>query len=182
MTREWITARAPKRPIRGRGSTRVGNRRSIADARIGSQVSGAVETESQSPGCETVVTDAQHRQLLWLMAEFFRTVGCTDLRARLPGFTPPQVLSGTLEDHRPDLICRQTNQARTALILEVVPPHELESPLQEHRWTLLSSAAKLYGAELHFAVPRWSQLGAPDQLLRRRLQRMEIVTQRVWTP
>lgn len=116
------------------------------------------------------------------MAEYFRTIGCTEIRARLPGYTPPQVLSGTLEDHRPDLTCRQANQAKTALILEVVPPSELDAPALEHRWTLLSSAAKLYGAELHFAVPRWCELGAPDQLLRRRLQRMEIVTQKIWTP
>jgi hypothetical protein len=92
------------------------------------------------------------------------------------------VLSGTLEDHRPDLTCRQANQAHTALILEVVPPGDLEVPALEHRWTLLSSAAKLYGAELHFVVPRWSEFGAPDQLLRKRLARMEIVTQRIWTP
>ena len=141
-----------------------------------------VETETISPGCEPVVADEQRRKLLWLMAEFFRTIGCSDLRARLPGYTPPQILSGTLEDHRPDLTCRQANHARTALILEVVPPSELELPELEHRWTLLSSAAKLYGAELHFVVPRWSTQGPPDQLLRRRLQRMEIVTQRIWTP
>ena len=116
------------------------------------------------------------------MAEYFRTIGCTEIRARLPGYTPPQILSGTLEDHRPDLTCRQSNQAKTALILEVVPPHELDSPILEHRWTLLSSAAKLYSAELHFAVPRWSTMGAPDQMLRRRLGRMEILTQRIWTP
>ena len=141
-----------------------------------------METESQNPGCETVVADEPKRQLLWLMAEFFRTVGGTEIKARLPGYPPPQVLSGTLEDHRPDLTCRQGNHAKTALILEVVPPSELELPLLEHRWTLLSSAAKLYGAELHFAVPRWSSLGASDQILRRRLARMEILTQRIWTP
>lgn len=141
-----------------------------------------METETLNPGCEAVVADESRRQLLWLMAEYFRTIGCTEIRARLPGFTAPQVLSGTLEDHRPDLTCRQANQARTALILEVVPPHEVEAAILEHRWTLLSSAAKLYSAELHFAVPRWSELGAPDQLLRKRLQRMEITTQRIWTP
>ncbi len=116
------------------------------------------------------------------MAEFFRTVSCTEIKARLPGYPPPQVLSGTLEDHRPDLTCRQGNRARTALILEVVPYEEVEATHLEHRWTLLSSAAKLYSAELHFVVPRWSPLGPTDQILRRRLQRMEILSHHIWTP
>jgi hypothetical protein len=141
-----------------------------------------VETQIQSPWCEPVVAEGARRQLLWLMAEYFRTIGGTEIRARLPGYEPPQVLSGTLEDHRPDLTCRQSNRAQTPLLLEVVPPHEVDSLAVEHRWTLLASAAKLYNAELHFAVPRWSSLGPADQLLKRRLQRMEIATQRVWTP
>jgi hypothetical protein len=141
-----------------------------------------VETETQNPGCEAVAGDEERRRLLWLMAEFFRTVGYTEIKARLPGYTAPQVLSGTLEDHRPDLTCRQSNQARTALILEVVPAHELDIAQLEHRWTLLASAAKLYTAELHFATPRWGPAGACDQLLRKRLSRMEITAQKVWTP
>jgi hypothetical protein len=141
-----------------------------------------VETETLNPGCEAVVADEERRRLLWLMAEFFRTIGCTEIKARLPGYPAPSVLSGTLEDHRPDLTCRQANQARTSLILEIVPISDMELPHMEHRWTLLSSAAKLYSAELHFAIPRWSAQGAPDQILRRRLQRMEITTQRIWTP
>ena len=50
----------------------------------------------------------------------------------------------------------------------------------EHRWTLLSSAAKLYGAELHFVVPKWSAAGAGDQALRRRLERLDIAHHRIW--
>jgi hypothetical protein len=66
-------------------------------------------------------------------------------------------------------------------MLEVVPLGELDDPSMEHRWTLLSSAAKLYGAELHFVVPKWSHsLGAGDQLLRRRLERLEIGHHRIW--
>ncbi|MET0403096.1 MAG: hypothetical protein ABW123_11865, partial [Cystobacter sp.] len=62
-----------------------------------------------SPGCEPVVEDEERRRLLWLMAEYFRTIGCTDIKARLPGFMPPPVLSGTIEDHRPDFTCRQSD-------------------------------------------------------------------------
>jgi hypothetical protein len=139
-----------------------------------------VETQALKYGSEPVAESEERRRLLWLMAEYFKTLGYTDLKARLPGYVPPVVLSGTLEDHRPDLSCRQSNSARTPTLLEVIPADEIEDPRMEHRWTLLSSAAKLYGAELHFAVPKWSSLGAGDQLLKRRLERLEITHQRIW--
>ena len=132
------------------------------------------------PGCESVVESEDRRQLIWLMAEFFRTVGYTDVKARLPGFSPPPVLSGTLEDHRPDVTCRQTNSARTPLIAEVVTPDSLRDPGIEHRWSLLGSAAKLYNAELHFVVRKWSPVGSPEARLKLRLAQMELTAHRVW--
>jgi hypothetical protein len=133
------------------------------------------------PGCEPVVESDDRRRLLWLMAEYFRTMGYTDIKARLPGFMPPPVLSGTLEDHRPDFTCRQSDTARTPIIMEVVCSNEVEDPHLENRWSLLSSAAKLYNAELHFVIPKWSHQGAVDAILRRRLQRMDLTPNRVWT-
>jgi hypothetical protein len=134
-----------------------------------------------NPGCEPVVEEEERRRLLWLMAEYFRTIGCTDIKARLPGFMPPPVLSGTIEDHRPDFTCRQSDSARTPIILEIVTPNMVEDPVTENRWSLLSSAAKLYNAELHFVIPKWAPRGAVDQVLKRRLARMELTANRVWT-
>ena len=137
-------------------------------------------TQTYAPGCEPVVDDEDRRRLLWLMAEYFRTVGYTDIKARLPGFMPPPVLSGTLEDHRPDFTCRQSDSNRTPIIMEVVTPATVEDPRFENRWSLLSSAARLYNAELHFVVPKWAATGAVDTLLRRRLARMDLPFNRVW--
>ncbi len=134
-----------------------------------------------SPGCEPVVEEEERRRLLWLMAEYFRTIGYTDIKARLPGFMPPPILSGTIEDHRPDFTCRQTDSARTPIILEIVPPEMVENPLAENRWSLLASAAKLYNAELHFVVPKWATTGPVDLSLKRRLARMELIVNRIWT-
>lgn len=139
-----------------------------------------METQATRFGSEPIAESEDRRRLLWLMAEYFKTLGFSDVKARLPGYVPPVVLSGTLEDHRPDLSCRQSNGARTPTLLEVVPAEEIEDPRMEHRWTLLSSAAKLYGAELHFAVPKWCTMGPGDQLLKRRLERLEISHQRIW--
>jgi hypothetical protein len=75
------------------------------------------EPHGYPPGCEPVVDESDHRRLLWLMAEYFRTLGYTDIKARLPGFVPPPILSGTLEDHRPDFTCRQLDGGKTPIIL-----------------------------------------------------------------
>ena len=131
-------------------------------------------------GCEPVVGNEHRRRLLWLMAEYFRTLGYTDIKARLPGYVPPPVLSGTIEDHRPDFTCRQSDRERTPIILEVVTEDNVGDPGADNRWSLLSSAARLYNAELHFVVPKWHPNASIDAALRRRLQRLELSYNRVW--
>src|SRR5215475_7742414 len=83
------------------------------------------ESNLEAPGmsagaCDAVLHDGPRRRVLWLMAEYFRTLGYSDVKARLPGHLSPTVLSGTLEDHRPDLTCRQADSAHTPVLLEVV--------------------------------------------------------------
>ena len=53
-------------------------------------------------------------------------------------------------------------------------------PSADNRWSLLSSAARLYNAELHFVVPKWDPRASVDTALRRRLQRLELAFNRVW--
>jgi len=62
-----------------------------------------------------------------------------------------------------------------------VTPALMDNPECENRWSLLSSAAKLYNAELHFVVPKWASTGPVDSVLRRRLARMDLTPNRVWT-
>lgn len=137
--------------------------------------------QETAPGCEPVIEEEERRRLLWLMVEYFRTLGATDIKARLPGFVPPPVLSGTLEDHRPDFTCRQSDSNKTPVIVEVVTTGLVEDPNADNRWSLLASAAKLYNAELHFVVPKWTSVGAIDSVLKRRLARLELTVNRVWT-
>ncbi|HEY1905168.1 MAG TPA: hypothetical protein VGG91_03955 [Myxococcaceae bacterium] len=131
-------------------------------------------------GCDAVLHDGPRRRVLWLMAEYFRTLGYSDVKARLPGHTAPSVLSGTLEDHRPDLTCRQGDSHHTPVLLEVVLPETLEADGFENRWSLLASAARLYAAELHFVVPRWTSRGSIERGLRRRLRDMDVQPKRIW--
>ncbi|HEY3586850.1 MAG TPA: hypothetical protein VGK85_06850 [Myxococcaceae bacterium] len=135
---------------------------------------------AQANGREPIVQDGARRRFLWLMAEYFRTLGCSDVKARLPGHCAPNVLNGTLEDHRPDLTCRQADRGKTPMLLEVVLPEMVDDPASENRWSLLASAARLYAAELHFVVPRWTRLGSIDRRLRCRLREMGLFPNRIW--
>jgi len=130
--------------------------------------------------CDAVLHDGPRRNVLWLMAEFFRTLGYSDVKARLPGHLAPEMLMGTLEDHRPDLTCRQHDSARTPVFLEVVIGEELERQGAENRWSLLASAARLYSAELHFVVPSWTPRGSVERRLRRRLDDMDVHPNHIW--
>ncbi len=147
------------------------------------KLEGRLETETEGAppqACAPVLGEGPRRHLLWLMAEFFRTLGYSDVKARLPGHTAPAVLNGTLEDQRPDMTCRQGDRARTPVLLEVVLPSELDDPANDSRWSLLASAARLYSAELHFVVPRWTSRGGIDRRLRRRLRDMDVQPNRIW--
>jgi hypothetical protein len=134
----------------------------------------------QREACDPVLHDGPRRNVLWLMAEYFRTLGFSNVKARLPGHMAPEMLNGTLEDHRPDLTCRQHDRGRTPVFLEVVVGEELDEPGTENRWSLLASAARLYSAELHFVVPRWSTRGSIDRRLRRRLSDMDVHPNHIW--
>jgi hypothetical protein len=142
--------------------------------------SESVSEGAQANGREPVVQEGPRRRFLWLMVEYFRTLGYSDVKARLPGHSTPNVLNGTLEDHRPDLTCRQADRGKTPVLLEVVLPETVDDPASENRWSLLASAARLYAAELHFVVPRWTRRGSVEWKLRRRLREMGLAPNRIW--
>jgi len=134
----------------------------------------------QADGREPVLRDGPRRNFLWLMVEYFRTLGYSDVKARLPGHAPPGVLNGTLEDHRPDLTCRQADRGKTPVLLEVVLPEAVDDPASENRWSLLASAAPRSAAPPRTAGPRWTRLGSIDRRLRRRLREMGLFPNRIW--
>lgn len=124
--------------------------------------------------------DPERARLLWLMSEYFRLNGCTDVRARLPDFIPPSLLEGTAGSHRPDFTCRLADRYRTPLVMEIVTPAGVVEPSADLRWTLLADAARVSGAELHFVVPRWSIGGSVEHILRRRLDELGVRPTRLW--
>lgn len=115
-----------------------------------------MQTSDVQPGCEPIVEDNFRKQMLWILAEQYRTEGCLDIKARLPGFVPPPIVSGTERDFRFDMTFRQTDKGRTPAILETITTNDIEDDKTlESRISLIFSAAELYGAQIYFAVPDW---------------------------
>ncbi len=120
-------------------------------------------------------------RMILLMAEFFRSLGYLDIRARLPGQPPPLVINGSIRNHQPDVTCLQTDARSTGILLDAVPIESIPDLETESRWTLFHSAAELYGAEFHVAVPRFiAHLSGPD-LVRTRLRDIGIRANHVWS-
>lgn len=128
-----------------------------------------------------IVLDPARERLVRTMVELFTTQGYSAIKARLVGSVAPPLLQGTHRDHRPDVsgVWSPTNKP---FMCDVVMPGAVDDPALESRLTILQSAARLYGAELHFACPNVRlkhDRGSMGEWLRRRLGRSEIIA-KVW--
>ncbi len=119
-------------------------------------------------------------RLVQLMAEFFRSLGYQDVRARLPDYPQPSNINGSLRNHQPDVTCLQNDAGSTAILLDAVPMEQVTDRLTESRWTLFCSAAELYGAEFHIAVPRITGKLLGPELVRTKLNGLGIKASYVW--
>lgn len=124
--------------------------------------------------------DLNRGRIILLMAEFFKSVAYRDVRARLPGYSQPLPINGSLKNHQPDVTCLQGDTQATGIVLDAVPIERLTDPETESRWTLFYSAADLYGAEFHIAVPRFRCRIPGPEAVRLRLRDLGIRAHYVW--
>lgn len=128
------------------------------------------------PGCEAVAQDIEKQRMIALMVAYIELNGGTNIHARIEGYAAPGILSGTIENARPDIVYRQGDKKATMTIVEVVP--EITTRAHANRWSLLGSAAKLYNAELHFVVKGDTKTDLAA-LLRNKLNAMDVGFRRV---
>lgn len=124
--------------------------------------------------------DLDRGRMILLMAEFFKSLSYLDIRARLPGYPQPSLVSGSLQNHQPDVTCLQSDTQATGIVLDAVPIERLTDSETESRWTLFHSAADLYGAEFHIAVPRFRGRIPGPEAVRLRLRDLGIHAHYVW--
>lgn len=112
------------------------------------------EKNAPVPGATDEIAHGDKRIMyIETMAELLAHTGHTDIKARSPDRTPPDVIKGQLEDHRPDLTCRQPSRRKTALILDTVFPADVIDDRLVNRLSLLASAAMHFKADLQFIIP-----------------------------
>lgn len=88
------------------------------------------------------------------MAEVLARSGYADVRADVAGFSPPDIVRGTVRSHRP---CLSARAAGRPILVDVFLPEEGEVDHQISRWHLFASAAEQMGGEFHLVVPSWME-------------------------
>lgn len=123
---------------------------------------------------DAVVIEPDRVHALTLAIALFEATGATNIRARLDGYKAPEVISGTLESHRPDLAISQSNALKTGMLLDVVLDPRT---LNRNRIHLFQSAAQAFNADLGFIL----QSSEPDAevTLRYRLAGLGVTPQKV---
>ena len=124
----------------------------------------------------------EHVNLIQMMASYFQSQGFTDVRADLPGYTQPETIRGTKEDHRPDITCRGNDAERTVIILEAETASTVSDGHTASQWTLFSAAARQWGGEFHVVVPKVVAGRSGHNVAKERAQQLGISLDQTWTP
>lgn len=128
-----------------------------------------------------IVFSPQRKRLITTMAEYFDALGYIGIRARIGGFSPPEILSGQVEDHRPDITGRW--RRRRGMICDIVTAEEMKN-WNPNRYSLFASAAELHGYELHYACPSTIEQATGESMverLTRRLLRHGVRPNKIWS-
>lgn len=142
-----------------------------------------MKTEEETdtpPGCRPIVEEKERCQLILLMAEYFQVLGYTNIKARISDYVHPPVLSGTAEDHRPDLMCIQLDKRHTPIFLEAITKKGMSESAAHNRWALFSSAAQLYKGEFHLVVQKFDLVSSLESIVRGKLQAFGISFKHIW--
>ncbi len=134
---------------------------------------------------ETVEIRGANRreELCALMAEYFRSEGCVDVRADAPSYSPPEKIIGSVKDHCPSLTCRRPDKRGTAIVMDTLLVEGGAVDLAEvvSRLQLFASAAQAIQGELHLVVPQ--RVGGCDgeELAKALLKRLGLKAHRIWS-
>jgi len=119
-------------------------------------------------------SEEERRNLTRMMFEYFQKLNYTELRAHLPGETPPKEING----YMPDLTCRKNDPKGTMIILKVENCSSMDDPKVHAQWKTFHEYSKKVDGEFHLVVP--DQFGR-DKVYRR-LRELDIPVKQIWSP
>ena len=124
----------------------------------------------------------EHANLVRMMATHYQNQGFTDIRADLPGYSQPDIIRGTKEDHRPDLTCRRNDLSGTMIILEAETASTVSEAHTASQWTLFAAAPGQWDGEFHVVVPKVVQGQSGHVAAKERARQLGISLAQTWTP
>jgi hypothetical protein len=125
---------------------------------------------------------AEHADLIRLMVNHFQSNGYGDIRADLPGYTQPDIIHGSIQDHQPDLTCRSNGGQGRLVILEAETGITIGDQHTASQWTLFADAARRSGGEFHVVVPKFVNGASGSTVAQQRARQLGITLHEAWTP
>jgi len=120
----------------------------------------------------------EHKRLVKMMLNHFKSKGYTNLKADLEGETPPNQIYG----HIPDLTCNKNDAKGTFIILEAETCDTIFDEHTEDQWKTFYRKAREVGGEFHIVVPRTCNGESAFDLVEKRLKELGIRADSIWRP
>jgi len=120
----------------------------------------------------------EHKRLVKMMLNHFKSKGYTNLKADLEGETLPDRIDG----HIPDLTCNKNDAKGTFIILEAETCNTIFDEHTEDQWKTFHQKAQEVGGEFHIIVPKTCNGESGPDLARKRLNELGIRADAIWRP
>ncbi len=126
----------------------------------------------------TSAESKEHIQLIEMMANHFKSLGCTDIKADLDGYSRPDSINGYI----PDLTCYKNGVNRSLIILEAETCSSIFDQHTERQWTAFYNRSRTTGSEFHIVVPKTCNTSSSRESVKERLRQLGISANEIWTP
>jgi len=116
----------------------------------------------------------EHINLIVMMVEYLRKQGLRNIRADIPGILSPDIIFGTIRNHRPDLTADSNGKI---IILEAETSNSISDDHTASQWSLFFHFSRESNGEFHLVVPK-GERGSAE----RRAAMLGISIDIIWTP
>ena len=131
------------------------------------------------------VEQTEHDELVRMMANYFKSLGYTEIRADIPEYETPAEIHWTNQPqqrYRPDLTCRMNDTARTLIILEAEICNSLTGEHTTQQFRIFRANATQNRGQFHVVVPRVCGTESGNDRATRFCNRIEIRVDHIWWP
>ena len=126
---------------------------------------------------------SEHDQLVLMMAKYFQSLGYTEIKADLPGWTRPNPIWWTKAENRkfiPDLTCKDS-QGKT-IILEAETCSSFNQQHTHDQFQIFRAHASNLKGRFEVVVPKYCAEKEGRQLIQQLAREWGFQLDNIWTP